>query len=333
MRRLAALMLAATLPACSLGFSLDEYVRGVPPVGGDGGPGIGSPARVLIFGGQGGSETMTAEFDARGRVTGFTPMYRVSDEWSGAGFFDGEIVVVNNSEVLRAPFDGGAPPPWTRLSGRRRPDGRGSLVVGRGVAIASMGENGQNVWTAELTDAGLTDWAEQPAETAESRRDPRVLTDGTFVWLIGGESPPGTLTPVIEFGRLNGTELATFQATNPLPIATTELALGLSADRLVACGGSTGSNATDRCYSAPLDSMTGQVGPFSMLPALPYGMTGGAIAIVRGRLTLLGAQSRSVPDNDARIFSLDLDGGTEWERAPLTLPFGRYLEDVKVLVP
>jgi hypothetical protein len=107
----------------------------------------------------------------------------------------------------------------------------------------------------------------------------------------------------------------------------------LSNDRMVVCGGSSRNGLADQCATAPLDPQTGQLGAFSQLPALPYGMRGGAIAIVRGRLTLLGALSGSVPDNDARLFSLDLDGGTQWERSPLSLPASRWLEDVKVLLP
>jgi hypothetical protein len=327
--------LAGVLTGCSLATPLDEYVRGSTPMPNDAGTPSAptTPARVLIAGGSNGTETFTAELDGRGLVTGFTPLYRVSAEWSGAGFFDGELVLVNNDEVLRAPFDGGSPVPWTRQPSQPRPDGRGSIVVGRGVAIASMGENGENVWIAELTDAGLMTWVQQDSETFEQRRDPRVVTNGTFVWLIGGESPVGTLTPAIEGARLMGREIGPFNRTTDLPAASSEPAVGLSDEKLVVCGGSAANGLSDRCASAPLDAQTGQFGAFTALPNLPYGMRGGAIAIVRGRLTLFGAESNSVPDNTARIFSLELDGGREWERSALTLPAPRFLEEVKVLVP
>ncbi|MCU0700497.1 MAG: hypothetical protein MUC96_28640 [Myxococcaceae bacterium] len=331
---------------CSL-VSLDEFVRGAESMGSldggasrpDGGaPGSPSPdPRVLIFGGENGTETLIANFDARGQLVGFTAMNPVSAPWSGAAFVDGEIVVVNNDEVLRAPWDGGPPVPWTRRPSRGRPDNEGSIVVGRGVAVASMGQGAEYVWTAAITEAGLSDWEQQPATTSAQRRDPRILTDGRFVWLIGGEAPVDVVTGLIEVGRLDGTDLPSFRQTTPLPMATSEPAVALAPDRLVVCGGSRGRRDArqfiDRCVSAPVEAETGEVGPFVDLPPLPYSMYGGAMVLVRGRLTLFGARGAAMADDTARIFSLQLDGGTAWERLPLTLPAPRWLEDAKVLVP
>jgi hypothetical protein len=322
--------LALLVSGCSLATPFEDYVRGSVSGGAD--AGSAAAARVLIFGGSGGAETFTAELDERGLVTGFSPLYSVSQEWSGAGFFDGELIIVNDDEVLRTPFDAGVARPWTRYPSTQRPQSTGSIVVGRNVAIAGMGD-GEVVWTAELTDAGLTEWRQQRVETPEVRRNPRILTDGTFVWLLSGESPAGMLSPRIDVARLEGTELVTFGVTSGLPIVSTEPAIGVSFDRLVVCGGSGTNGLEDRCATAPLDAQTGQLDTFTALPNLPYGMRGGAIAIVRGRLTLFGAESNSVPDNTARIFSLELDGGREWERSALTLPAPRVLEEVKVLVP
>jgi hypothetical protein len=348
MRSVALQVSVALLAAgCSLA-SLDEFVRGSDPTnGGDGGanrvdggapftPGRPDP-RVLIFGGENGTETLVANFDARGQLLGFTAMNPVTASWSGAAFVDGEIVVVNDNEVLRAPYDGGAAAPWARRPSRSRPDTEGSIVVGRGVAVASMGQGAEYVWTAEITETGLSDWEQQPATTSAQRRDPRILTDGRFVWLIGGEAPVDVVTGLIEVGRLDGTELLAFRQTTPLPMVTSEPAVALAPDRLVVCGGSRGRRGArefiDRCVSAPLEAETGEVGPFVELPPLPSSMYGGAMVIVRGRLTLFGARSPAMADDTARIFSLQLDGGTAWERLPLTLPSPRLLEDVKVLVP
>ncbi|MDX2008971.1 MAG: hypothetical protein SFW67_02215 [Myxococcaceae bacterium] len=339
--------LALLVGGCSL-VSLDEFVAGAPMNGlddggrssADGG-GTGVPARpdprVLIFGGENGTETLVANFDSLGQLVGFTAMNPVSAGWSGAALVDGDIVVVNDNEVLRAPYDGGPAPPWTRRPSQARPDSDGSIVVGRGVAVASMGQGAEYVWTAEITSAGLSDWEQQPATTSAQRRDPRILTDGRFVWLIGGEAPVDVVTGLIEVGRLAGTDLASFRQTMPLPMVTSEPAVALGPDRLVVCGGSRGPRDQrqfiDRCVSAPLDAETGEVGPFTDLPPLPYPMFGGAMVIVRGRLTLFGARSPQMADDTARIFSLQLDGGAAWERLTLTLPAPRWLEDAKVLVP
>lgn len=337
-------LLSALCASCTALFPLDGYVGlegaaggaggvdgGSATAGGTAGPSGGPTA--LLFGGQQTETTAFAHFDEAGRVTRISPGYPISGEWAGGGFFDGELVLISNDGVFRAPFDGGVPSPFVRTNGVARPDGRGSLVVGRGVAIASMGNEGDRLWTAALTTSGIQGWQQQPQRTSAERQDPRVLTDGAFVWLIGGESPGGDLTDLVEVAPLVGTSLGAFRVTTKLPERVSEPAVALARDRLAVCGGATDGPDSERCWLASIDASNGAIGQFQELPRLPYGMKGGAMVIVRGRLTLFGAVSASVADNAARIFSVLLEGGGAWERSSITLPDPRWMEDAKVLVP
>jgi hypothetical protein len=245
--------------------------------------------------------------------------------------------VVSDETFARFSLDGGLfrePRPGTA---RPRPDARGSLVILEGVVVASMGDFRRSVWTAPLDATSVGDFTEFTDRSREERRDPRIVAHGRWVWLVGGDDKRDgdeARTPLIEVFTLDGRSPGPFAQTTPLPLASSEPAVSVTAKELTVCGGrgETG-RLLETCAVAPIDFQTGQLGPFSPLPSLPYGMEGGALVRVADHLTLIGARSDSVDGNEERLFSLDVTTPGTWQRLERTLPAPRWLEDALILSP
>ncbi len=194
-------------------------------------------------------------------------------------------------------------------------------------AVTSYGDGElQLAWSATgFSSSGATE------SLPSGRSSMGVVAANGYLYAVGGTGSSGYLDEVASaFINADGTLDPWDDSLEPLPTATTTVALATDGHCLVVAGGYTSSDSSaEEVYTAELYG-DGTIAPWVAQSSLPSGRSYAAAAVVQGYVYLIGGYDGSSAVDDVYYAKLgpDCDVGS-WS-ATTSLPYDRYGHAVAV---
>lgn len=278
-------------------------------------PFVGTGRYLYVVGGgkersndDGPRESLSAMIGVDGRLGGWKSLGRSPREWgekAAGAFVGGRAFVVTGgrdttNNVSTAYVDKGEITGWAfeaKLPGAGRWD-HGAAAFGEDGIVVVGNDNGAPETSVAKLGTGLHSWQDTPALVV-GREHSAVIQAGRFVYAIGGETPDGEDSAVIERAVVDGSAPREWVVDAlPLPRPLEEIGVATDGTNLFVLGGDSQIGFDKHVYSARLSPDDGHVVEWrTKLDAFPGGRAGISAFVDGGWLYAVGGYTREGPYN------------------------------------